>query len=284
MIIDAHAHVSDSDYGNVNLYLEQLKQAGVDQGVVVPGGMMDVRKMTNYVIGRSKPENPVPDNAYVMKAVKANQATLKGFMCIDPHASDAMPKLEQGVREGFVGLKFNPMSHQFSFASKAVADLVSSCGSHGIPVYSHVLFSPGASTEKFVALAKQFPRTNFILGHMGFGPADQDGLEAASKLNNFYLETSTGNYLHILESTKKAGPGKLIYGSEFPLSHPKAELEKILLLNISDDAREKILSGNIRALLSGSAKPSQSNTPSSKPKIDHRYENQVPGYGRVTYR
>ena len=255
-MIDAHAHLSNTDYGNVDIYLRQLKEAGVDQGIVVPGGMMDVRKMTDYVVGKTKPENPVPDNDYVLKCCRENQEVLKGFLCVDPHAEDALKTLEKGYRDGFKGLKLNPMTHQFSFSSKAMLDIVSACASYGFPVYSHVLFSPGASTIKFVALAKQFPKANFILGHMGFGPADQDGLEAAAALNNFYLETSTGNFLHLKEAVRRAGPGKLIYGSEFPLSHPKAELEKILLLKLTGEAQDKILGKNIQHLLSLEGAPS----------------------------
>lgn len=275
-MIDAHAHVSNTDYGNIEIYLQQLKEAGVNNGVAVPGGTMDVRRMTDYVIGRSKPDSLIPDNDYVMQCCKSNQPTLKGFICVDPHDEKAVSKLEKGIKDGFVGLKLSPMTHQFSFASKAVSDLVSCCGSHSLPVYSHVLFSPGASTEKFVVLAKQFPRVNFILGHMGFGPADQDGLEAAVRLKNFYLETSTGNYLHIKESVRRAGPDKIIFGSEFPLSHPKAELEKIMLLNLSGSAADKILGGNIQALL-----PSVNVTPASKPERDNRYNQ---NYGRVRQR
>lgn len=258
-MIDAHAHISNSDYGNVEIYLQQLKEAGIGQGVVVPGGMVDVRRMTDYITGRSKPESLIPDNPYVLQALRANPSTLKGFNCIDPHSQDALKMLEQGYKDGFQGLKFSPLTHQFSFTSKAVQDLVAYCESCGFPVYTHTLYSPGASTSKFVALAKQFPRVNFILGHMGFGPADQEGLEAAATLNNFFLETSTGSYLHIKETVKRAGPGKIIFGSEFPLSHPKAELEKILLLDLSDDGKDKILGGNIQGLLpSGSKSPAGS--------------------------
>jgi len=281
-MIDAHAHISNTDYGNVDLYLEQLKQAGVEQGIVVPGGMMDVRRMTDYVIGRSKPENPLPDNPYTLQACKANQSVLTGFICVDPHASNALSTLEQGFRDGFRGMKLSPMSHQFSFSSKAVQDLAALCGNYGYPVYSHVLFSPGASTAKYVALAKQFPRVNFILGHMGFGPADQDGLEAAIKLNNFFLETSTGNFLHIQEAVKKAGPGKIIYGSEFPLSHPKAELEKIILLGLKDDDTDKIVGRNIQGLLSLRGKQLPGNGISSgKPAAGSVTSNKS---GRMSYR
>lgn len=247
-IIDAHAHISETAYGSLDIYIDQLKESGISKGVVVPGGMMDVRKMTDYITGRAQPENPVPNNSYVEKSCQAH-SNLWGLICIDPHEDNAHETLERGFKAGFRGLKLSPMSHQFSFASKAVTNLAACCGEHGFPVYSHVVYSPGASTARFVALARQFPKTNFILGHMGFGPADQEGLEAAVELDNFFLETSIGNYLHIQEAVKKAGAGKLVFGSEFPLSHPKAELEKILLLKLPESGRDKILSGNIQALL-----------------------------------
>ncbi|MDK2824328.1 MAG: uncharacterized protein PWQ67_1126 [Clostridia bacterium] len=249
MIIDAHAHISNTSYGNVELYLNQLKEAGIEQGVVVPGGMMDVRKMTDYIVGRAKPENLIPNNTYVAEACQAHPNSLIGYFCVDPHEPNAVNKLEQSFKNGCRGLKLSPMTHEFSFASKAIAELVDCCGRYGFPVYTHVVFSPGASTTRFVALARQFPRTNFILGHMGFGPADQEGLAAAKELDNFFLETSTGNFLHIKEAVTKAGPGKIIYGSEFPLSHPAVELKKILLLDLSDGEKEKILGGNIQTLL-----------------------------------
>lgn len=257
MIIDAHAHISNTDYGNVELYLQQMAEAGIGQAVVVPGGMMDVRKMTDYVIGRTKAENPVPNNAYVKEACAGRKGVLTGFACVDPHTDGAVSAFERAIKEGFKGLKLNPMTHQFSFASTAVRQLAEICGAYGVPLYSHVLFNPGAATSKFVELAKNFPKVNFILGHTGFGPADQDGLEAAQRLNNFYLESSTGNWLHLKETIRRAGAGKLIYGSEFPLSHAKAELEKILLLGLKGNDLDRVLGGNILSLLPGGGKQVQ---------------------------
>ena len=249
MIIDAHAHLSETTYGNIDIYLDQLREAGIERGVVVPGGMMDVRKMTDYITGRSKPESLIPNNRYVAEICGDANAGLWGFICINPHAPDTVVALEEGFKQGFRGLKLSPMTHEFSFAAKAVGALASCCGIFGFPLYSHVLYSPGASTARFVALARQFPKTNFILGHMGFGPADQDGLAAATELDNFFLETSTGNFLHIQEAVRRAGTGKVIFGSEFPLSHPAAELKKIQLLHLPEVEENRILQGNIKALL-----------------------------------
>ncbi|WP_226666615.1 amidohydrolase family protein [Metabacillus litoralis] len=248
LIIDAHAHLSNTEYGNTEMYLKLMKEVGIDQAVAVPGAMLDVRKMTEYITGRAKPENPIPDNQYVERACKANK-NIHGFICINPHDKDVDQQLEKGKKQGFKGLKLSPMSHQFSFSSKGITSLASLCGDYGFPLYSHVVYSPGASTVKFIQLAKQFPKTNFIIGHMGFGPADQEALEAAKSLENFYLETSTGNFLHIQESVKKVGSSKIIFGSEYPLSHPGIELEKIMKLQINDRQREEIVSGNIKHLL-----------------------------------
>ncbi|MBM7866188.1 amidohydrolase family protein [Heliobacterium gestii] len=248
MIIDAHAHLSDTEYGNSDLYQAQLREAGIDSAVVVPGGMMDVRRMTDYITGRAKPEKPCPDNAYLAAACSSLGGRLTAFACIDPHDPQGPEMFETLLKSGFRGLKLSPMSHQFSFASKGVAELAEICGTFGVPVYTHTVFSPGASTAKFVSLARRFPKVNFILGHMGFGPADQEGLEAAIALDNFFLETSTGSYLHIKESVRRAGPSKVIFGSEFPLSHPKAELAKILLLGLKGDDLDQVLGGNIAQL------------------------------------
>lgn len=249
MIIDAHAHLARNDFSSVAEYMDQLQEAGIDAGVAVPGGMLDVRRITEYIIGRAQPSQEPPDNSYVESAVRASQGRLVGLCCVNPRAEGAVGLLEEHLRRGSRGLKLSPLTHQFSFASRAVAELVACCGDFAVPVYSHTLYNPGASTERFVSLARQFPAVNFILGHMGFGPADQDGLRAAMELDNFFLETSTGNTLHIAEAVRRAGAGKVIFGSEFPLSHPRVELAKVLVLRLPDGPTGQILGGNTRALL-----------------------------------
>ena len=249
MWTDAHAHISNTVYGNADLYQRQMLDAGIGQGVVVPGGMVDVRRFSDYLTERASPASSVPDNRYVAEACKKHPLFI-GFVRVNPHEATALEVVEASFREGFRGLKLAPLVHRFSFASQAVAALAACCGDYGFPLYSHVVYSPGASTARFVALVREFPRTNFILGHMGFGPADQEALAAAGQLDNLFLETSTANYLHIKEAAARLGPHKLLFGSEFPLSHPAVEIDKILLLDLTAGEKEKILGENIRALLS----------------------------------
>ena len=247
MIVDAHAHVSDSDYGNVDILLKQLDQAGIDKAVCVPGGMVDVRKMTRYIMGMEKPNAAIP-NHVVREAVEAHPDRLWGFVCLNPLEGDkAIDMLDEGVGWGAKGVKLAPIVHRFPLRSEALAAVCERAGKEGLPVYSHVMPEPDVSTQAFAGLAEQFKGTRFVLGHMGFGPADMDAIDLTAAHDNLWLETSLGNYLALKMALEKLGPKKLIFGSEFPLAHPKVQLENIRLLDA--EGQDDILSGNILALI-----------------------------------
>ncbi|AUX21459.1 amidohydrolase [Sorangium cellulosum] len=247
MIIDAHAHVSPTSYGSAENYLEQLERGGIQQGVVCPGGMLDVRRFNNYITGKNKPD-AVPKNDYVVESVEASPA-LRGLACVDPCDPGAVEVAERYLDRGLRGLMVTPLVHRFSFCDDVMAPLARLCGEREVPIYSHVAFRPGANTSDYVALARRFPKTSFILEHMGAGHVDNEASTAAATLDNLFLETSLSSYLQILLSVQQAGASKVIFGSEYPLSHPAAEIHKVLLLPISGGERDKILGGNIRALL-----------------------------------
>lgn len=252
MIVDGHAHVTEADYGTPELLAAQMAQAGIDSAVLVPGGMIDVRKMSRYIAGREPvPTHTIP-NGLVERLIRQHPRRFFGFYCVNPHDGDAaVEEFRRAVGRGFRGLKLAPIVHRFSLTSKTVLDLADTCGALGVPFYTHVVYSPGASTEKVGTLAGQFPGTTFILGHMGFGPADVDAVELALRHENLFLETSGGSYLVLKVALERLGPGKLIFGSEFPLHHPRAELEKIHLL-LSGEAFERVTSKNVLALIGAS--------------------------------
>jgi predicted TIM-barrel fold metal-dependent hydrolase len=248
MIIDGHAHVTHADYGCVSLLSRMMDEHGIAKAVLFPGGMIDVRKMTKYVSGSESGIQDYIPNDLVESIFSAEPQKFYGFYCINPNKNnDISQELGDAVRRGFVGLKLAPIVHKFALTSDAVFELAEACGELNIPLYSHVVFSPGASTEKFAALARAFPRTKFVLGHMGFGPADIDAIEVAHDCENVVLESSGGSYMIIKMALERLGPTKLIYGSEFPMQHPQVELEKIRMA-ATGDAFEQITSKTLLSL------------------------------------
>lgn len=246
MIIDAHAHLSPTSFGSAEHYLNLLRQSDIAEGIVCPGGMLDVRNMNDFVFGGAPP-NATPGNDYVARAV-AQSPTLHGVACVNPCDPASVEALARYLDQGFCGLLVSPLIHPFTFADDRMIELATLCAEREAPVISHNGWRPGANTPDFVKLARKVPGATFILEHMGAPPADVEARAAAAELSNFFLETSLGSYLHIVETVKVAGATKVLFGSEFPLSHPLVELSKVLLLPISEREREMILGGNAREL------------------------------------
>lgn len=247
MIIDAHAHISASDYGNVEILLDQFKASGVSRGFLFPGGMIDVRRMTKYITGQEQPVTLEIPNNLVEEACKKYPENFRGFFCVNPHKGDAvLAEFEDAVKNrGFVGLKLAPVVHQFSLTAPIVKDLAKLCGELNVPLYSHVVFSPAANTARFIHLAKSFPETRFILGHMGFGPADVDAVECAKSMDNLFFETSQGSHLIIGEAYRSLGASRIIFGSEFPMYHVSSALENVKMLPCTEGELELMLGKNI---------------------------------------
>ncbi len=246
MIVDAHAHVLATDFGDADALLRQLDVAGIERAVCVPGGMIDVRQFSRILSGRLQPDPNIP-NHLVYQAIDQHPDRLYGFVCINPKDDAALDMLRQGFERGCRGVKLAPLVHRFNFDEPVLAEAAVECGQRGFPVYTHVVPQPGGTTADFADFARRHPQTAFILGHMGFGPGDSDAIEFAAELDNLYLETSLGNFLILGDALDRLGAEKIIFGSEFPLSHPKVELEKIRLLD--EAAHERIWCKNILSLI-----------------------------------
>jgi predicted TIM-barrel fold metal-dependent hydrolase len=112
---------------------------------------------------------------------------------------------------------------------------------------------------KFVAeAAKRNPEAVFIIAHMGAysmlmpGIFFREALNAASELDNVYLDTSAVEPLFIERAVEEIGYDKLLYGSDFPYVvgvNLGDTIMEILKLNIPEKAKRAILRFNAERLL-----------------------------------
>lgn len=251
MIIDSHAHVSKSALANPEKLIEDMNLAGIDKAVIVPGGMLDIRKMTEYTTGRERPRPVEPDNQHIAKCIDLYPDRFIGFYCLNPmkEMNEMLEELEIAIQQGFKGIKLAPLVHQMSFSDESVARVVAFCGEKGIPLYTHVTVREATSTFALEALVANHPKTTIIIGHMGLGDVDQHAIMLASEFDNVYLETSLAPILALKLAIDQLGVEKLLFGTEFPLSDPLIEYEKIRRLPISEKEKKMILGENMARLL-----------------------------------
>ena len=107
----------------------------------------------------------------------------------------------------------------------------------------------------FVALAKQLPGMDLIACHYG-GYLMLGRGRGHRRRHRRLLDTSWPPTLASLDPQRvrrlieRHGPDKVIFGSDWPMADPAAEIAAIRALGLSDDDTEAVLGGNLARLLS----------------------------------
>jgi uncharacterized protein len=238
-VVDAHCHAGLGDgfhapwdtEARLEPYLARAQAAGIDLTVVFPVFNSDYAAANDRlarIVGRR------PDR-------------LIGFASIDP-ARDVR-RTEQMIGRavevlGFRGIKVH--GHD-SLPGRAVCE---AARRWRLPILVDVVRRP-AIVEM---LADQYPDVNLIVPHLG-GFADdwavfRQVIDQITRLPNVYADTSGVRYFDALaEAVRRAGPGKVIFGSDGPQLHPGVELRKVELLGLPPWAHALVTGGTILRLL-----------------------------------
>jgi uncharacterized protein len=239
MIVDCHCHAGKGDMltapwnssAPIEPYLRRARAAGIDKTIVFPAFHSDYQEANAELAGivARYPTrligfafvHPSRDTGRIQEML-ARAVTKYRFRGIKIHGTDAMPTRE--VCEA--ARKFRlPM-------------LVDVAGK------THV-------TEMF---AGQYPDVNFIIPHLGSFIGDwkahQQTIDQLVRFPNVYTDTSSVRHFdYIVQAVKRAGPRKVLFGTDGPWLHPGVEIHKIHLLPIPDSAKALILGRNILRLL-----------------------------------
>jgi uncharacterized protein len=160
---------------------------------------------------------------------------------------------------GIRGVKLHPMFQDLSFADPRVIDLLGALAGEGITVIAHV----GAAGEgagdraapRHVRTAlDQIPDLRLITCHFG-GYHRLDEAEEFLVGSRAILETSWPPRLADLDAARlrriidRHGADRVVFGSDWPMADPAAEIAAVRALGLDPAAEHAILGGNLARLL-----------------------------------
>lgn len=234
-VFDAHAHLYEVAHfrGDVlellrggpaiagwETYCEYIRQ-------ITPG-----RRTSGLFFGFPHPQVEFDAaNALVAREVKRD-ARSRGQMLIYPSMDPEL--IRQTVRrEGFVGLKcYHVYSDQkptteASIPSYLPESQVRVAHEEGLSITVHMVRSRAMADpdnqEVIRRYARAYPNARFILAHAarGFNPHHTiEGIGALRGLGNVWCDTSAVTEAGAMEEIIRVlGAGRLLYGSDFPVSH-----------------------------------------------------------------
>ncbi|SRR5579883_1068087 len=246
MIIDCHCHAGKGDVltapwntdAPLNAYLRRARKAGIAKTVVFPAFHTDYAHA----------------NAEMARIVARYPDRLIGFAFV--HPSRDAGRIFEMVRNAVTRWRFRGIKvHGFdAFPNRELCDAAKA---FRLPILVDVI----GQAHVVDMLAPQYPDVNFIIPHLGSfaddWKAQQRVVDQLVRYPNVYTDTSgVRRFDYIVEAVKRAGPGKVLFGSDGPWLHPGLELHKIRLLGLPAEAESLILGGNILRLIRNAGRAS----------------------------
>ncbi len=239
MIIDGHCHAGRGEAltapwnssAGLGDYLRRAEAAGIGRTVVMPVFHSDSRRA----------------NAEVARVVARHPGRLIGFGWV--HARRDAGRVgdlvgEAVVEHGLRGLKAHrneaPIGREVCEAARQWR----------LPVVYDVASRPHALD----LLLPAYPDVVFVVPHLGSFADDWRAhrvvIDQLARHPNLYADTSgVRRFDYLVEAVRRAGAGKLLFGSDGPWLHPGLELRKIELLGLRPSDAALVLGGTIRRLL-----------------------------------
>jgi predicted TIM-barrel fold metal-dependent hydrolase len=238
MIIDSHCHAGKGDgltgpwdtSAPLGKYLLRAARAGIRRTVLFPAFH------SNYAIA----------NREVAKIVARRPDRFYGFAFV--HAAKDRSRMQALVRVaveeyGFVGIKVHRHDARIS------REVCEAARAYRLPV----LYDPVGEVSVAELLAEEYPDVDFIFAHLGSfsddWKAQQAFIDPLSRHPNIYTDTSGIRRFDLLEqAVRRAGAGKILFGTDGPWLHPGLELAKVMALGLKDSDRAMVLGGNFLRL------------------------------------
>ena len=248
-------------WANLEQALETADRAGI-QGLVMQGWYWN------------DPGLMVMHNDYMARGIAQYPDRLRGFASINPKfGAAAIREVERCVSLGFSGVgELGPGGNGYDFQDSDLMDLLECCQHYRLPVCIHCGEAighdyPGRDKTPLgpiLEIVQRFPDLVLILAHLGGGvPFYEMNPRIQRLFQNVYYDTAANPLLYHIRSIRAvmemAGPGKLLYGSDFPLLlYPRRcrEMDFSLFLTdirekagLSEEELHRFLSGNLCDLL-----------------------------------
>lgn len=259
MIIDCHMHVwpdriADAMQsqtpagmplrfnGKLSGLLETMDTVGIDMGLALGVGIKaSTVARTNEFIGSVPRDRLVP------------MGTVHPDLSVEEN-------LKSLLDNGIVGVKLHPLFQALSLDDPRVHDILAALAEHGMPVVTHVGAGDDEDANRRGApallrrLADSLPDLQLIACHYG-GYHRLDEAREHVVGSSVTLETSWPPTMAelepelVVELIRSHGADRVVFGSDWPMADPGAEIAAIRNLGLTQEEEDGILGGNLARIL-----------------------------------
>ncbi|MGI6278941.1 MAG: amidohydrolase family protein [Acutalibacteraceae bacterium] len=259
-VIDAHCHIypekiaakavagTDRFYGGKSVgtgtvgdLLERGAEAGIDRFIVQSVA--------------TTPKQVRSINDFIASQVSENPQRFIGFGTLHPDSEDINGDVEHLMELGLKGVKLHPDIQAFKIDDYRCLKIYEICEQKGLPILMHTgdYRFDYSNPNRLLPILDIYENLTVIGAHLGGWSVWDEACEKYAGKPKFYVDCSSSfSYLKpekALEIIRRYGADRVLFGTDYPMWSPKAELEYFLALGLDEHEKECILNINAKKLL-----------------------------------
>jgi len=277
MIIDFHTHVfSPQIKKNRNNYIDSdpcfaLLYSNKDAKLATADELIDSMDKTEIDIsvianiGWTTHELCVETNDYILESIARYPNRLIGFCAVQPQSHEAaVAEIERCAKGGVRGIgEMRPDIQLFDIGDEEViTPFIEAVMKHKLVLLTHASEPVGhqypgkgsITPDVLYPFITSLPDLTIVCAHWGGGlPFYALMPEVKRAMSNVFFDTAASPFLYdpqvYNQVVQLVGADKILFGSDYPLLAQSRLLKEIKALDLPEEAKDLILSGNARKLL-----------------------------------
>ena len=188
-------------------------------------------------------------NNFIAKSVAESNGKFIGLGTLHPDSEDIKAEVDEIISLGLKGVKLHPDIQQFKIDDYRMLKIYELCEGK-LPLLIHTgdhrydLSNP----NRMMPILEIYKNLTVIGAHFGGWSVWEEATEKLCKYKNFYVDCSSSLYAMTPEKAKELimayGTSRVLFGTDYPMWEPKAEIERFMQIDLTDKEREDILYNN----------------------------------------
>lgn len=188
-------------------------------------------------------------NHFIADAVRESNGKFTGLGTLHPDSEDIKADIDELISLGLKGVKLHPDIQQFKIDDYRMLRIYELCEGR-LPILMHTgdhrydLSNP----NRMQPILEIYQNLTVIGAHFGGWSVWDEATQALSRYENFYVDCSSSLYAMTPQKAKELimvyGTNRVLFGTDYPMWEPKAELERFMQIDLTEKEREDILYHN----------------------------------------
>ena len=225
--------------GKISTLLEHGERAGIEHFVVQSVA--------------TTPHQVSSINNFIAQAVSESGGRFTGLGTLHPDSEDMAADVNEIISLGLKGVKLHPDIQRVRLDDPRMHKMYELCEGR-LPMLIHTGDNryDNSNPNRLMPILDKYPHLTVIGAHFGGWSIWEEATKKLYGYKNFLVDCSSSLYAISSEKAKELilayGIDRVLFGTDYPLWTPEQEIERFMMIDLTDEQREDILYNNAAKL------------------------------------